>query len=281
MAEGFRIPGPVMRWRHAGAAIGLAVLLGACGGFTPGPIMRGQAAAGGAGDVAACRVVFAAIDRSVGTAGVGDAEAARIAGLPYLRIARFLASFRHRDLDPGAEAAWLDRLAALDRQARTVELANLPAAGQRALGAEIEAIVGRPESPLDGVRRCAAILRRHDFADTGRIEALRRTAYVPDHYAFWPQLFGLYPVSAVAVAAGFESWKVEFLADFADAPEAGPPTAGLSVYRPPATAALLPPRAVAAILAGARRNPLGIAEPTGRDLRALVETFAPVWQVER
>lgn len=264
-----------------GLAIGLGLLLSACGGFEPGPRMRGSPATGGTDEVSACRQVFAAIGRAVDAAAVADAEAARIEGLPYLRINRFLASFRHDALGPEAEEAWLDRLAELDRQARSVELANLPPdAGQR-LRSEIERISGHPEDPLDSSRRCTTVLRRHDFADTGEIESLRRAAYVPDHYAFWPQLIGLYPVSAVAVAAGFESWKAAFLAGFPDGAQSEPRRTAFEAYLPHVETDLLRQQNVAAIIAASRRNPLGIPEPSGRDLITLIETFAPVWQVER
>ena len=47
---------------------------------------------------------------SRGHAGVRDVEARRVPGFPYLRVDRFLASFRHQDLSPAQLEARVDRL---------------------------------------------------------------------------------------------------------------------------------------------------------------------------
>jgi hypothetical protein len=116
----------------------------------------------------------------------------------------------------------------------------------------------------------------------GAMAALRRAAWAPDSYATWVRLVGFYPVTSIAVAAGFAVWKRENLPVF-ELPAPPPAEGTLDAYRPLAGGPTrrLSTAEAAAIIAASRDNPLGIPEPRGRDLRRLVESFAPVWQVDR
>ncbi len=245
--------------------VGFALLLGGC----VGP--RWAVPSSGDARVEACRAAFTTVDLEVAEAGVGDAEAARIPGFPYLRASRFLASFRNQPLQPAAFEAWVDRLRRLDRQARRVELANLPPAEREKLAAPIRELAG-----------CADVLRRHDLTADGR-RALRRAARVPDHYSALSRTLGLYPFTSFGVAVGFMNWKRRFLPAAMAANGPLPVEGSLTTYRPTVGGAAprrLRAGQVAAIVAGARDNPLGIPEPKGADLARLIETFAPVWVVD-
>ena len=72
----------------------------------------------------ACRDLYRNVDARVEDAGVGDAQSARIAGYPYLRIDRFLAA---DEIKPGVNSedfeAWVERLRDLDVEA---SLAGVP-----------------------------------------------------------------------------------------------------------------------------------------------------------
>ena len=76
---------------------------------TPKPIPLAQDP--GAVQAASCRGLYATMDAQVDKAGVGDAQFARIAGYPYLRIDRFLAADDIKP-DPGGNGfvAWVERL---------------------------------------------------------------------------------------------------------------------------------------------------------------------------
>ena len=207
-----------------------------------------------------CLAAFATVDRAVAEAGVDDAQAARVAGFPYLRANRFLASFDGATLDGEAFAAWVDRLRALDAAAREAEVANLPA-GLRVARAELD--------------RCAALMRAADFAQPAGRAALARAVRAPDSYQDWKRALGLYPVTALAVAIGFERWKDQNLGGFS-----APPTATGSVLRYAPDAATLAPDEVAAILRRARANPLDIPDPNEADRARLLAAFAPLWSVD-
>lgn len=250
----------------------LALLAGACAGPGEGPVADWPTAAGGNQDVVACRKAIRTMDSAVDSAGVRDAEAVRIDGFSYLRTNRFLASFRHEPLDRPALEAWIDRLAALDGQARRVEAANLPPQ----VRAELDAT-------LRDSKRCLRVLRNHDLSKPEGIALLRRNARVPDHYSDWSRLAGLYPLTSIGVAAGFELWKSETLEDFRR--YAGAPPEGSWVRYDPAVssgvAQDLTTAETAAIVAASRNNPLGIPEPRGAALLRLIERFAPIWLIER
>ena len=117
------MPGHSLR---SGLAAGLLVLLAGCqGGPRPGPDS----------DITRCEALFAAQDQAVAAAGTGRSHPHRIAGFPYLRITRLLASYRDAARDPLRAEAWLARLAEADARARASELALLAPAGRERLEA--------------------------------------------------------------------------------------------------------------------------------------------------
>src|SRR5258706_2856583 len=70
-----------------------------------------------------CAAWFAALDEAVEGAGVRDAQEARIAGFPYLRVDRSLSALTDRaGRDVPATQAFAIRLAALDYAARKAEI---------------------------------------------------------------------------------------------------------------------------------------------------------------
>src|ERR1035437_3180235 len=78
-------------------------------------------------EVKECVDWFTRLDETIDRAGVRDAEAYRVPGFPYLRVNRFLASFRQRaQKDSVAFATWVKHLRTLDEHARSYEIKNLP-----------------------------------------------------------------------------------------------------------------------------------------------------------
>src|ERR1700686_1598240 len=78
-------------------------------------------------DIQECAEWFTRLDEIIDGAGVRDAEAYRVPGFPYLRVNRFLPSFRQRaQKDSIAFSAWQKHLRYLDASARNYELKNLP-----------------------------------------------------------------------------------------------------------------------------------------------------------
>lgn len=210
-----------------------------------------------------CTALFTETDAKIAAAGVSDAASARIEGFPYLRVNRFLASFRTRALDEPAFTAWAERLRALDRTARRVELANLPgASGGDRLATRLEA--------------CGETLLSADLLEPKRRSALEAAARVPDHYSDVNRVLGLYPLAAIPVGLAYRNWRKGHLDLFA---KPGQKKARVTRLAPEASAPL-PPEKVAAILRISAENPLNIPDPGPEAMRQLFASFAPVFEIE-
>jgi len=217
-------------------------------------------------EAARCLDLFNHVDEAVAKAGVGDAQYARIKGFPYLRTSRFLASFGQEVSGPAFDD-WALRMRKLDRRARAIEVANLPEADRAAL-----------ELDKAGLQDCGDYLLDHDLASdlaSGRARAeLRQAARVPDHYADWQRVVGLYPLTAPVFAWGSFRWREQAADRFN-----GNDAEAVTVYVPAGSAPVPGGGDVAAILRAAADNPLGVPEPKGRVRDALFDRFAPVLAV--
>ncbi|MEQ8484813.1 MAG: hypothetical protein RIB46_10660 [Pseudomonadales bacterium] len=136
--------------------------------------------------VGECARLLQRMDAAIDRAGVADAQYARIPGFPYLRIDRYLAATTPTGIGPR-----IDALRALDREARALELANLPSALQG------------PDWPARA-DDCARTLRAHDLTDA-RLPDRLRDAQVPDAYRTAARIAGLYPLTSVPFLAGVRS----------------------------------------------------------------------------
>jgi hypothetical protein len=253
----------------------IVALLSACAG--PGEFSRPPIAADeGDGRLAACLDFYRTFDQAVTTAGVRDAEAHQPSGLPYLRVNRFLASYADR-LEPAAFDPWVDAMIALDRDARRVEYANLPEDRRDRLAAE----AGDVEGILE---RCPPLLRAHDFATATGRAALQDAAMVPDDYSLAYRTFGVYPLSAIPIAMGYDRWKRDNLPEF-EAPLTADAFGGTPLlYRPGAAAGPKTPTdeaAIAALVEKAPRDGLGRPMPDDEALADLAFHFAPAFLVDR
>ena len=205
--------------------------------------------------VDACIGQFKRFDQAAKRKGVRDAETARIVGFPYLRVNRFLSSFREQDLTSGQFETWLDSMRRLDQDARFVEAQNM----------------GGSPVPLARLDQCADTLLQADRRQEYFEPSLRRAAIVPDHYSFWRRLAGLYPVTNLAAAFGYRSWKrenLEAFENFSDADSSIGPT-----YQP-ADMMQNTPKAMD-IIAQTPRNRLGALTLSESQRRGLLSAFAP------
>jgi hypothetical protein len=122
----------------------------------------------------ACLSQFAELDALTAATGTRYSAAWPIAGLPFLRTDRFLAAL---GVAPSSRA-WVEALAAMDAQARAIELSNLAGLTRHAL------------PNLAEVNECRAHLVAQLLADP----ELRIVAEVPDEYRLWQRVLGVYPL---------------------------------------------------------------------------------------
>jgi hypothetical protein len=220
-----------------------------------------------------CLDWFRKLDEAVDRAGVRDAEAYRVPGFPYLRVNRFLASFRQQaSNDPAAFSAWQKRLRALDERSRSYEISNLPQ-GQLAT---LE-VSSRPEV-TGRTNQCAGSLATLDAASVSRRRLLTERAHVPDDYDELKRTVGVYPVVSMAFFEFAKKWQNESAGTFQQTAAGTFEQKNIVRYRPPDNA--LPAQRIASILSNAKTDTLGIPEIGDRERETLFATFAPVYEID-
>jgi hypothetical protein len=225
-----------------------------------------------------CAEWYRDLDARTDAEGVRDAQDARIAGFPYLRVSRLLAALRPLAAEnERALRALAERMLLLDLEARRFELRNLPlmpaddvplTGGTFGLGAALERTA-----------ECGRLLNGIDLGEPESRAALLARAEVPDDYVLAHRILGLYALTRVPFAHGVRRYEAEVRAAFARAPSV-PRGAALLRYGPAPLARPMLRSRVAAILAVTSDNPLGIPEPSEADLRDLLQAYAPSFEVE-
>lgn len=261
------------RCRSLMQACSLVVLLSACAGTTRPPLSGPTA-----GPVEACTRLFESVEDRVKAAGVARSFPHRIAGFPYLRTTRTLASFRKDVASDAAVNAWLEHLAAADAAASRSELAQLDGTGNRELlllAAETArrsglTIGAETEVTLD---ECRAVLVAQDRGDVARIERLKERIVPDDDYSLVQRIGGLYPLTSLGVRAGVAQWHEEVRNIYAGADSATPGEGERRRYGPG-----IPVDAWQQVTVA--RDALGIPRPEAAQLDALYLLHAPVWEID-
>ncbi len=242
-------------------AILLALLLSGCA-IVPTPTR--SARIGGVEPLGGCADFFASLDERTSESRSLDAGAFRVEGYPYLRVNRFLASFQEQTEDQAAFAAWVDRMQALDQEARQFEIANLHTAPGSA---------GDSSGLNARVASCGDLLKAADLQDGEQQAALRKTVTVPDEYLALPRVLGLYPLTRLFVSNGVRNWHTEARRTFST----DPPVSWQAIRYVPEKSTGLPDKSQ--IVASTKRDILGIPIYSPTDLEALFWMYAPVWEV--
>src|SRR5574340_212906 len=222
--------------------------------------------------LAACRTLYREVDAAIEHEGVRDHGSLPVSSFPYLRTTRLLASFRDNLIEEGQWSAWAGHMAALDAEARALELRNLSAP-----------VAGHPGNTLrDELSRCRERLLAADLAQPGRRAALRVAARVPDDYVTWWRVAGLYPLTAPVVSARIRAWHADTRDTFATPLTALPVAGELVRWAPqPGTSSGTPMKtAEVNEILNRSRDPLGIPSPAAGDLDRLFDAFSPIWEVD-
>jgi hypothetical protein len=244
------------------APVFMAIFLAGCA-IIPAPTRSARI---GAGDLlGGCADFFESLDQRTAETQVIDPGVFRVEGYPYLRVNRFLASFREEVGDKAAFNAWVDRMQALDQEARQFEIANQSTTPGSA---------NDPGGLNSRVASCGNLLKAADFQDREQQAALQKKGTVPDEYLTLPRVLGLYPVTSLFVSRGVSNWHAEARKTFSTEPPVGWRTIR---YVPEKSAELPDP---SQIVASAKRDALGIPDYSSTDLEALFRVYAPVWEVQ-
>jgi len=244
-----------------------ALLLAGCAAW---PTPTRSIHEGATGPAGSCAAYFASLDAQVNRAGVIDGGYARVRHFPYLRVDRFLASFGEEIENDEALLSWVKRLQSLDQAARRSEIANLSDSQAGAVDPTADRA-----TLLHNAEVCGDLLKGVDFRDGDRREDLIQAAVVPDDYIPLRNVLGLYPITAPFVSRGVARWHVEARERFS----VGTPPDWQSIRYAPSP---MPETGlVRMILKRAARDGLGIPIYPQRELRALFQRFAPVWEVQQ
>ncbi len=225
-----------------------------------------------------CAGWFERLDAVTREAGVRDGSAHALPGHRFLRSNRFLASFGD-DITSSRDAFddWVARLAELDRRARVVELANLPAQFLPSLMATDKQQVAARNA------RCAAgaqrdLLASSRAASSAARRALADLAQVPDDYSTTRRALGLYELTRRPFFAGVQGWQQSTADTFAKraASDADSPAA---IHYTPGGATVSAEGILAAL---ARRNTdaLGVPRLAPEDEALLLRAYAPDVHIE-
>ncbi|MFY0613345.1 MAG: hypothetical protein JXQ99_17565 [Hyphomicrobiaceae bacterium] len=230
-----------------------------------------------------CDFVLNRIRRTVTDAGVADAQDRPIPGMNFLRVNRLLARMGQRFKRGRADRpfeAWVDRLQKLEIEGLQVEVANLPTTTRKRLARAVAAPGAAPSDIVKKAKRCGHLLRRRYLSTAAARQRLVRAARVPDNYSDTAQILGAYPLTSIPVNQGWQRWKAKNLPSFnrrlADQPSLG----RLVEYYPTSSAAVLRRQEVRSLLNKSQQSLLGIPEPSGVDLKRLLNTFAPIWRID-
>lgn len=173
----------------AGVACGILLLTGCATPVDPYAVAPAVTQLAQEDAVGECLRLLKALDARVDAAGRRDAQDVRVPGYPYLRADRYTEGWLPASGDPQTIAAGkLDRMAALDAEARRFESANLSV----------------PANEADALARC-----RSELVASARPTAARAAAAasVPDAYVDAQRFLGLYPVTLIPFAWGVASWQ--------------------------------------------------------------------------
>ena len=242
-----------------------ALFLAGCA-VIPRPTASARLSEGG--PLGRCADFFSTLDQRAVEARALDPGAFRPEGFPYLRVNRFLASFRGEVQDRAAFAAWVEQMQALDLEARRHEIANM-------------SLVSSPDPDTAGdqdalarrVVACGDLLKDADSAAGAQRVQLRNRSTAPDEYLTLRRVLGLYPLAYPFIHHGVIRWHAETRGTFTNAAPAGWRTVR---YVPPPADGLPPARQ---IIATARRDALGIPLYSTEAREALFRIYAPAWEV--
>ena len=234
---------------------------------TPIPTRSGHI--GELGPLGRCAAFFATLDERVRAASAIDPGLFRIENYPYLRTDRFTASFGGEEQEPAVFEAWVDRMLALDREARQYEIANLPDATVETL----EPAKGRAGIRLK-IAACGDLLRRSDFDEPDQRCKLLEQVEAPDEYILFQRVAGLYPLASLLVSSGVSRWHAEARQQFSN----DPPVDWRTIrYVPDQSAGR---KTTIRSIGSATRDALGIPVWSPAQREALFRMYAPIWEVQ-
>ena len=275
---------PPLPYIRSALFLALALSLSACSSLVPDR----SPTDGDAQSLQACIGWFERLDRATDAVDAHDAQYTRIAGFPYLRTDRMLASLRNELPTPARVSVWVEHLRTADLTARARELPRVAAsAPEGSLAALLDfdptpASASIPDPGLDQATvmartaACGAELAAADLRSPDRVRVLRERAQVPDDYSLAARIAGVYPLASLAAARGVRVWERDARA-LLESPASVRDEALVSYALPGARRG---DPTVARLVRSRRQDALGIYALTDDVRRWLLEEHAPRFLIE-
>ena len=223
-----------------------------------------------------CLGTLNTIDRLVLEKGVQNASSSKIPGFPFLRVNRFLSSFRNELDNRAKNHQWLEAMARLDNEARYSEIMNISV---EALGTVIPGFTARQEL-LDQIQICNSLLVELTIEAPKAIQLIKTRAVVADDYSIAKRTIGIYPLTSLFFMSGIKNLHQETRKRFSVPIDKRLQKGNYLLYQVADSENNISKLDPKEILSSSADNPLGIPEPGSSELDKLFEYYAPVWEIE-
>ena len=218
---------------------------------------------------------FDELDHAVNAAGVRDASGSAVAGFPYLRANRFLASFKDALSGDDQKQEWVYRMQQLDLESRRKEIYNLSPARIQELSARLDESFDR-STLFNRVTFYSHQLLTHDQQRPDFYATLQKAVEIPDEYSTTMRVIGLYPLTSLPVAAVTHN-VFEEIAEWHRTPLNELETVGTVKMYGPEQHLQYSPEKIRTMLLSSGSNPLQIPDLSDSARQALLLMFAPVF----
>lgn len=208
-----------------------------------------------------------------------DAGEQPVTHFPYLRSNRFLAAVARADLNTQQTGQLLRLLRQTGTSAMQGEVRNLPGPARQQLQQSLQgSFAGKDINQV--IDLCGRLLVDSELRSSTVLNYVKSQLFVDDNYNTWQRIVGLYYITLFPVLWGINDWHDDAMAVF-NTPAAELPVRGtlqrhtLQVEEPALTR-----QQAQQLLERASANPLQIPLPDREQRRRLIESFAPVWEID-
>jgi hypothetical protein len=222
-----------------------------------------------------CLALYTDLDTYLYSHGLADVQDFRIPGYPFLRLNRFLASFRHELSNMQQTVFWLQQLSQLDRETRLLEINVIPDTDLR----KFSTGANNRNNLVYQLKTCSELLISRVSNNVEVLSDIRSKAVVPDNYNSFMRLFGLYPLSSLFVLYGVNQWHESTRSSFGKPEYNSENETSLLLYGSGIETDNSRIDLSSAFKFSAN-NPLSIPSFDDASLQALFHKYSPVWEID-
>lgn len=228
--------------------------------------------------VSNCRVIIQSFEQIISKARVRDSQDMRITDFSYLRVNRFLSSFRNEVFDEKF-VHWVELLRQKGVAGWLVELKNLPTQYKDELEQLAINFFSENKTIESKLTFCSETLSRYDLGNDIKRKQLRQNAIVPSEYNLWQQVLGIYPLLAIPMRIGIYQWHQETLEIFKRSSSSSSISDKLILFTPKDRVKYFSLQNVTKIIKVSSNNALQIPILTDTQQQILFNTFAPSFEI--